>query len=103
MHEADLVANTVKIWVGNPILKSLLKWVQKEQKKAEFMVYYFVPAHSHTGALRRHIEGFNFPKPQTGLEGLTSNIKKKLIHLCLVKPFWKACSKWLWPWNFQTS
>ena len=29
MHEADLVANTVKTWLGNPISRSLLKWVSK--------------------------------------------------------------------------
>jgi radical SAM protein with 4Fe4S-binding SPASM domain len=29
VHEADLVANTVKTWLGNPISKSLLKWVSK--------------------------------------------------------------------------
>jgi radical SAM protein with 4Fe4S-binding SPASM domain len=29
LHEADLVANTVKTWLGNPISRSLLKWVSK--------------------------------------------------------------------------
>jgi radical SAM protein with 4Fe4S-binding SPASM domain len=29
VHEADLVANTVKTWLGNPISRSLLKWVSK--------------------------------------------------------------------------
>ena len=29
MHEADLVANTVKTWLGNPVSRSLLKWVSK--------------------------------------------------------------------------
>ena len=33
MHEADLVANTVKAWLGNPISRSLLKWVSKRTKK----------------------------------------------------------------------
>jgi radical SAM protein with 4Fe4S-binding SPASM domain len=29
MHEADLVANTVQTWLGNPISRSLLRWVSK--------------------------------------------------------------------------
>lgn len=33
MHEADLVANTVKRWLGNPISRSLLKWVSKRTEK----------------------------------------------------------------------
>lgn len=33
MHEADLVANTVKTWLGNPISRRLLKWVSKRNEK----------------------------------------------------------------------
>jgi len=33
MHEADLVANTVKTWLGNPISRSLLRWVSKRTEK----------------------------------------------------------------------
>ena len=33
MNEADLVANTVKTWLGNPISRSLLKWVSKRTEK----------------------------------------------------------------------
>jgi len=29
VHEADLVANTVQTWLGNPISRSLLKWASK--------------------------------------------------------------------------
>ena len=32
MHEADLVANTVTSWLGNPVSRSLLKWVSKRTK-----------------------------------------------------------------------
>jgi len=32
VNEADLVANTVEIWLGNPISRSLLKWVSKRTK-----------------------------------------------------------------------
>jgi len=32
MHEADLVASVVKNWLGNPISRSLLKWVSKRTK-----------------------------------------------------------------------
>jgi len=34
VHEADLVANTVKTWLGNPVSKSLLKWVSKRTEKS---------------------------------------------------------------------
>jgi hypothetical protein len=33
MHEADLVANTVEAWLGNPVSRSLLKWVSKRTEK----------------------------------------------------------------------
>jgi radical SAM protein with 4Fe4S-binding SPASM domain len=33
MHEADLVANTVKTWLGNPVSRSLLRWVSKRTEK----------------------------------------------------------------------
>ena len=33
MHEADFVADTVKTWLGNPISRSLLKWVSKRTEK----------------------------------------------------------------------
>jgi radical SAM protein with 4Fe4S-binding SPASM domain len=33
VHEADLVANTVKTWLGNPISRSLLRWVSKRTEK----------------------------------------------------------------------
>ena len=33
MHEADLVANTVKTWLGNPISRSLLRWVSRRTEK----------------------------------------------------------------------
>jgi sulfatase maturation enzyme AslB (radical SAM superfamily) len=33
MHEADLVANTVKTWLGNPVSRSLLRWVSKRNEK----------------------------------------------------------------------
>jgi len=33
LHEADLVANTVKTWLANPVSKSLLKWVSKRTEK----------------------------------------------------------------------
>ncbi len=32
MHEADLVANTVKLWLGNPISRRLLRWVSKRNE-----------------------------------------------------------------------
>lgn len=31
MHEADLVANTVNRWLGNPISRGLLKWIAKRK------------------------------------------------------------------------
>jgi radical SAM protein with 4Fe4S-binding SPASM domain len=33
VHEADFVADTVKTWLGNPISRSLLKWVSKRTEK----------------------------------------------------------------------
>jgi len=33
MHEADLVANTVRTWLGNPISRRLLKWISKRDEK----------------------------------------------------------------------
>ena len=33
MHEADLVANTVSTWLGNPISRRLLKWISKRDEK----------------------------------------------------------------------
>ncbi|MEM3708723.1 MAG: radical SAM protein [Nitrososphaerales archaeon] len=33
MHEADLVVNTVKTWLGNPILRILLRWISKRTEK----------------------------------------------------------------------
>ncbi|RLI11593.1 radical SAM/SPASM domain-containing protein [Candidatus Bathyarchaeota archaeon] len=32
MYEADLVANTVKLWLGNPISRRLLRWVSKRNE-----------------------------------------------------------------------
>jgi len=32
VHEADLVANTVKTWLGNPVSRRLLKWISKRKK-----------------------------------------------------------------------
>ena len=33
MNEADLVAKTVNTWLGNPISRSLLRWVSKRTEK----------------------------------------------------------------------
>jgi len=33
MNEADVVANTVKMWLGNPVSRSLLRWVSKRTEK----------------------------------------------------------------------
>jgi len=33
MNEADLVANTVKTWLGNPVSRSLLRWISKRTEK----------------------------------------------------------------------
>lgn len=33
MHEADLVANTVRTWLDNPISRGLLRWVSERTEK----------------------------------------------------------------------
>jgi len=33
MHEADLVTNTVKAWLGNPVSRSLLRWISRRTEK----------------------------------------------------------------------
>jgi len=34
MNDADLVANTVRTWLGNPMSRSLLRWVSKRTAKS---------------------------------------------------------------------
>jgi hypothetical protein len=34
VHEADLVVNAVKTWLGNSVSRSLLKWVSKRTENS---------------------------------------------------------------------
>ena len=68
MDEADLVANTVQTWLGNPISRSLLRWVSKRTENGSKLEI----------ALKKHID-------ETQKLGFQERIAYLIVKLALDK------------------